>query len=272
MKRIIKKAVLFVLVICTATISIAQNNAIFKGGTADGWSSNNFVQASTSIFKGGAGDGWAAQNFVQSNKSIFAGGFGDGWASTYRPQGPLPVTLIYFTAEKLNAASSILKWQTSQEANSNYFEVQRSNDAISFLPIGKVAAAGNSVIAINYNFTDLKPLGGVNYYRLKQVDKDGKSTYTPARLVKFDVENAGAVKYFPNPTNGLVNIEITDAMRTEAKVINICNAAGVVVNQLKIDANNSSLFTIDLSHYAKGIYFIQVKTANTNSTQRIVLQ
>ena len=245
---------------------------IFKGGAGNGWDSKNYVQSNVSIFSGGKADGWDSKNYVQSSVSIFSGGIGDGWASNYRPQGPLPVTLTYFTASKLNETASILKWQTAQEINNDYFEVQRSNDAISFLPIGKILATGNSAIAIQYSFTDYDPLPGTNYYRLKQVDRDGKFILTPARLVKFDMENATQVKYYPNPTNGLVNIALADGMRTQPKVINISNTLGVVVNQLRMEAGGPSIITIDLSHYAKGTYFIQVKTSTINSTERIILQ
>jgi hypothetical protein len=248
-----------------------QTSTIFHGGNGDGWVSLNYKQANSNIFKGGNADGWDNMSFVQLNKNIFTGGIGDGWASTYRPQGTLPVTLIYFTADKLTESASLLKWQTAQEINSAYFEIQQSNDAISFLPIGKIAAAGNTATAINYSFIDYKPLPGINYYRLKQIDKDGKFIYTPSRVVKFDA-TAGVVKYFPNPTNGLVNIKITEQMRLEAKVINISNVAGIVVNQIKIPANANNMLTIDLSYFAKGIYFIQVKTSTINSTERIVLQ
>lgn len=293
MKRIIKKATLFVLVTCIATFSMAQNNAIFNGGTGDGWSSNNFVQtstgifkggsgdgwdsknyiqANTSIFKGGFGDGWDAKNFVQASKSIFSGGIGDGWASTYKPQGPLPVSFLYFTADKLNETAAIVKWKTAQETNSNYFEIEVSTDALTFIGLGKVNAAGNSSVPVEYSFTDYKPASGVNYYRLNQVDKDGKFIYTPTKLVNFDISNAGEVKYYPNPTNGLVNIKITESMNAEAKVINISNSSGAMVNQVKINANSNTQITIDLSKFAKGIYFIQVKTTSINSTQRIVLQ
>ncbi len=245
---------------------------LFKGGSGDGWDSKNYLQSNLTIFHGGQGDGWDSKNTVQANFNIFFGGGGDGWASTYRPQGPLPVTLIYFNASKNSPTSSLLSWQTSQETNSSHFDVERSNDAVAFSKIGTVGAAGNSSLAISYSFIDNNPLSGMNYYRLKQVDLDGHFIYTPARLVRFEELNAATVKYYPNPTKNILTIELSAANATEARVINIINAAGAVVNQFKIGSGAGLVMHVDLSHYAKGIYFIQLHTATLNSTERIVLE
>jgi Secretion system C-terminal sorting domain len=246
-------------------------NNIFNGGNGDGWDKTSFAQAVNNIFNGGDGDGWDKTIFSQAENNIFFGGQGDGWANTYRPMGPLPITLEYFTARKNNATSSLLNWKTSQEINTAFFDIERSNDAIGFKKIGKVNAAGNSNVGIEYSFTDNNPLQGLNYYRLKQIDIDGKFVYTPARLVLFDKLNAATVKYYPNPTNGILTIELATINSNEIRVVNICNATGAVVNQLKIAANAGSKMQIDLSKYAKGIYFVQVKTATVNSTERIIL-
>ncbi len=247
-------------------------NNIYKGGIGDGISSTTYLQTGNAIFNGGSGDGWNNTSFLQAGNNIFKGGIGDGWSSTYRPVGPLPVTLLYFNAGKLGNTAAILKWKTSQESNSSKFEIERSNDAVNFKNIGKVSAAGNSQVAINYSFTDYQPASGLNYYRLKQVDIDGYFVYTPSRLVKFDGLNAGVVKYYPNPTNGMLTIELTESIRKEAKVVNITNAAGVMVNQLKAGSLVNSVIQIDFSNYPKGVYFVQLITATTNSVQRIVLQ
>lgn len=255
----------------SASFLQASNN-IFKGGAGDGWSSTTFLQAGNGIFKGGAGDGWNRTSFLQAGNSIFKGGIGDGWSSTYRPVGPLPVTLAYFDASKLGANAAKLVWKTAQEINTAYFEIERSTDAVSFNNIGKTTAAGNSSIAIEYSFTDQHPAIGLNYYRLKQVDKDARFIYTPARLVRFDGLNTGSIKYYPNPTQGVLNIELPESIRREQKIINITNAAGIVVYQVKAGSLANNIIQINFSRYPKGFYFIQVTTATTNSVQRIALQ
>jgi hypothetical protein len=245
---------------------------IFAGGAGDGWDKVAYAQSANAIFSGGDGDGWDKANFSQPGNNIFFGGTGDGWASTYRPMGPLPVTLLYFTARKNSAISSLLEWKTSQEINTSHFDVERSNDAVVFSKIGRLNAAGNSSVAIGYSFIDNNPMAGNNYYRLKQYDLDGRFTYTPARLVRFDDINLAMVKYYPNPTKGMLNIEIADLSRNEAKVINITNAAGVVIDQLRLPASSNRLTEINMSRYPAGTYFVQLRTATINNTQRVILQ
>ena len=249
-------------------------DTLFNGGNGDGWNSKNSSPMNVdTLFNGGNSDGWFSQQTARPNVDIFfKGGDGDGWASTYRPQGPIPVNFLYFTAQKKGQTASLLNWKTSQEINSNYFNVERSTDAVNFIYIGRVAAAGNSQVPVEYYFTDNYPASGLNYYRLKQVDIDGHFTYTPSRLVRFDGSDAGLVKYFPNPTNGILNIELTASMKKEAKVVNITNTAGIVMNQFKLGINTDQFIQIDLGRYPKGVYFIQVKTETVNSTQRVVLQ
>ena len=250
---------------------IQSVNNIFGGGTGDGWDKTAFTQSVNNIFIGGSGDGWDKTGFTQAGNNIFLGGNGDGWASAYRPLGPLPVTLLYFTAKKNTVSSALLNWKTSQEINAASFEVERSVDAIFFTKIGLVHAAGNSLIPVEYFFTDNNPAKGMNYYRLKQIDVDARFVYSPARVVMFDGLNAATVKYYPNPTNGILNIEIFSINVNEATVINITNAAGIVVNQYRIASISGNKIQIDLSRYAKGTYFIQVRTPTLNSTQRVVL-
>ncbi|MCY7292405.1 MAG: hypothetical protein LH615_09510, partial [Ferruginibacter sp.] len=158
---------------------VQSSASIFKGGIGDGWDAKNYVQSSVGIFKGGIGDGWDTKNYVQSSAGIFKGGFGDGWASSYLPQGPLPVTFLYFTAQKQGNNAAVVQWRTGSETNTAYFDVERSADAVNFEFTGKVFASGNAS-GMSYSFTDYHPLKGINYYRLKQVDKNNRFVYTPA--------------------------------------------------------------------------------------------
>ncbi len=247
------------------------SNTIFLGGIGDGFNNAGNAAPSNNIFVGGIGDGFNNSGNAAPSNNIFLGGAGDGWSSVYRPQGPLPVTLLYFTARKQTATSVLVEWKTSLEINSKSFDVERSNDAVRFAKIGTVAAAGNSSTAIAYNFTDNNPVKGMNYYRLKQVDVDGKFVYSPARLVVFDGLDASTVKYYPNPTSGILTIEIYAVNSNEKAVINITNAAGIVVNQYRVASISGNKIQIDFSRYAKGTYFIQVRTPTLNSTQRVVL-
>ena len=248
------------------------SNTIFLGGFGDGWNNAANASVSNTIFGGGIGDGWNIAGNVAASNNIFLGGDGDGWSSVYRPMGSLPVSFMYFNARKHGKTAAFLSWKTAHENNSSHFDVERSTDAVNFVYIGKVFAKGNTTTESIYSFTDNAPAKGFNYYRLKQVDKDGLFIYTVARVLNFDDLDAGSVKYYPNPNNGVLNIELTGEMRTQEKWLTISNTAGIVTNQFKIQANGSNIIEVNLSKYPKGIYFIQLKTTCCNSTQRIVLQ
>jgi hypothetical protein len=255
-----------------ASASFAQpTNNIYGGGIGDGWSVDTFAQPIYSIFGGGDGDGWSITNFAQPTYSIFTGGQGDGWANTYRPLGPLPIYLLSFNAKKQTSTSALIIWQTGFEINNAYFDVEASADAINFKKIGRVLSQGNSSTIVNYNFTDNNPVKGINYYRLKQVDVNGTTTYTEVKTVVFADIDPKTVLYYPNPTNGILTIEMAAVNANEVKLINIFNASGLLVQQLKIAAG-LPIFKIDISKYSKGTYFIQLQTTTLNSTQRIIKQ
>ena len=133
-----------------------------------------------------------------------AGGCGNDFAIddinfSQCPAGDVaPVTLTSFSARHKGNGVSI-DWSTSQELNNNYFQVERSADgSTNWSVIATVNGAGNSQVVTNYNAFDASPLSGVNYYRLKQVDNDGKYTYSNTVAVKMDFQKT-AISVLANP-------------------------------------------------------------------------
>lgn len=130
--------------------------------------------------------------------------FGD---ETYRDFSPvltncafgiLPVELVSFTGEVLGDAS-LLRWQTASEKDNSHFEVERSTDGLtSWEKIGQVSGAGDSQRLLSYEFVDVSPFNGVNYYRLVQVDFDGASEESPVVAVTHEGLQS-SLSVFPNP-------------------------------------------------------------------------
>ncbi len=102
---------------------------------------------------------------------------------------PLPIDLLNFSAKLLNGEIE-LGWATAAEINNDYFTIERSNDGNKWEVIGYVQGAGNSNHVIHYDYTDQNPLEGVNYYRLKQTDFDGKYEYFSPVAVHFTNNDA----------------------------------------------------------------------------------
>ncbi|MBL7782925.1 MAG: T9SS type A sorting domain-containing protein [Saprospiraceae bacterium] len=99
-----------------------------------------------------------------------------------------------------------LRWATANEHNTARFDIERSADGASFEKIGAVAAKGNSSTLADYYFQDKHPISGINYYRLRQVDLDGRANYSQAVQVKWEASITGV---YPNPTTGAVQISST---------------------------------------------------------------
>jgi len=113
---------------------------------------------------------------------------------------PLPVQLVAFTAHAVGPATVALAWQTASEATSAYFEVERSADGVHFAAVGRVAAAGTSTTARAYTYTDAAAPASALYYRLHQVDQNGRATYSPVRPARLAATSG--LTLAPNPTQG----------------------------------------------------------------------
>lgn len=94
-----------------------------------------------------------------------------------------PVKLVFFNAQVFNS-QVLCTWQTANESNNKHFCIEKSVDALHWDSIGSVGGSINSTLATFYEFLDPSPLERLQYYRLKQVDRDGSFTYYPFRAVR----------------------------------------------------------------------------------------
>lgn len=163
---------------------------------------------------------------------------------------PLPVTLISFSAVK-KELTSFLIWATSMEMNSDRFEIERSTDAGSWNKIGQVMAAFESNIKNSYYFTDENPESGLNYYRLKMIDRDGTFAYSHIKSVHFP-EFTWA-KLFPNPVNDVLNVILYNK---RVRKIRLIDSFGRVVYDEKVSSNT---LKIEMKSYVHGVYFIHLE-------------
>ncbi|MCC7317020.1 MAG: T9SS type A sorting domain-containing protein [Bacteroidales bacterium] len=287
------KQIILLLMVLGSLVVQAQNNAIFNGGVADGWhknayqqSANNiytggngdgwhfhaFAQSGNALFNGGNGDGWHFNAFAQTGNSIFGGGQGDGWASVYRPQGSLPVTWISFTARK-QGATSVLQWQTAAEQNSAYFDIERSSTSDDFQRIGAMSASGNSNSTATYNYVDATPQKNANFYRIKQVDKDGKFTYTPVRLVNFDESNNGTLLAYPVPATTKLFVSVPAEFVGHMIMLSVLSSEGRLVKQQQVNMlGGGQLLQLDVSSLPFGVYHVKVATPKKQASTMFVKQ
>jgi hypothetical protein len=180
----------------------------------------------------------------------------------------LPVRYLEFNAVKFAELTSSLDWVTAEEINNDYFEVQRSNDITgSFTTIGKVDAVEHPKSVNPYQFYDYAARPGVNYYRLKQFDRDGQFAYSPIRTVLFSTTSF-SVKAWPNPVNDLLNVFISGA--GEAGRLELIDVAGRhVVSQEFTDGDSSHEIAVD--RVAPGVYTLVVLTGAERHVEKIII-
>jgi hypothetical protein len=167
-------------------------------------------------------------------------------------QGALPVRLISFTAQKQNS-KVLLQWTTTNEINNSHFEVQRSGDGITYSTIGRVHALATPTDIKQYSFTDAQPQKGNNYYRLKQVDSDGRFEYSPIRKLIFD-DKAQLLTVYPNPVSDELVIDFnTGSGITEVLVY---DATGKLLQQRGFSSGLP--MRVPVRNLVSGLYYLRV--------------
>ncbi len=185
--------------------------------------------------------------------TLGCGAFKDlGWSVAGACLSVLPVELSTFTAQN-KGRSNILKWQTVSEINNSHFEIQHSSDAQKFENIGEVKGVGSSNSLQNYSFSDDNPLEGVNYYRLRQVDIDGKATLSNVVSVLYGkIKNNFSVQ--SNVAQSEIFISTPEAKTTDTP-FEIVDVLGRSV-QSSVFKNNQTAMKINIESIATGQYFI----------------
>ncbi len=177
--------------------------------------------------------------------------------------GPAPVTLTQFNGKYVNGVA-ILDWQTSQEMNSDRFEVYRSTDGQQFSYIGSVKSAGYSNVVKNYTYTD-NQTGNSQYvyYRLKQVDADGKFVYT--NVVKVATGSKASMDVFPNPFSSYFTASFTANKTADATMI-VRNSIGqpVMKRIIKAVKGSNSINITNLPSMTPGIYYVTITNDDIN--------
>ncbi len=178
----------------------------------------------------------------------------------------LPVTWLYVNGQLQNG-NAIIKWATASESNTQKFEIEHSGNGISFSKIGNVTAAGNSSITQHYQFLHNSPAVGKNYYRIKQIDLDGRFSYSSIILLQ-NKDSKTNIIIAPNP---VVNEATLFFNETGNKTLQLLTTGGQIVYTEKINGTNNS-HTINMSKLASGIYVLRLQTENGIKTYKIIKQ
>ncbi len=168
---------------------------------------------------------------------------------------PLPVTFKGIVARKENGTVRV-KWDVAEEVNVRGYEVERSTNGIQFSKIGWVDAGKGNV----YGFTDLQTQPGTNYYRVRNIDFDGKFKYSG--IVKVTNNKVGSLRVYPIPTSSTLNVQ-----HDKAKAGSTITLTTVDGKQIKVvsPVANSFQTVVDVSQYKAGMYFIKFNDGEGNT-------
>lgn len=164
----------------------------------------------------------------------------------------LPVNWLSFTGTP-QGKTVLLNWVTASENNNDHYEIERSANGGQYTTIGEVAAAANPAIRNEYQFTDINPLSGLAYYRLKQVDKDGRIRYSTVIAVNYTGNSGFELRIMPG--SGLVGLIVPSGITGQAELM-IYDALG---RQLQRQTVVAGLQTIQVkSGSVNNVYLIKV--------------
>ena len=232
----------------TMTLDNQSTVKVATGGQINAWGADR----TTEIIVLGA-----VRKFDQTNAARFDGYGIANSASGIAPYGfstnsSLPVTFSSFYATK-NSSDVLMSWSTAQEFNNNNFEIQRSTDGSNWTVIALVMGMGTSTTTTQYSYTDKNMTAATVYYRIRQVDIDGKFEYSDVKTIRSNQAAAVAKIY---AANNMVNVEFNAA--TEGTVtVRMLNTNGQLVAEQHFQ---QAQYRISMNNYGKGagLYVIQV--------------
>lgn len=176
----------------------------------------------------------------------------------------VPLELTGFSVQKTGSSVQI-NWSTAQEQNSKEFVVERSTDQSNWSRVASVAANGSSHSTANYSATDQNPAQGVNYYRLKMVDIDGRYVNSDVKSVTFS--SSFSVSISPNPASSFINVTLNGNNNASRIIVSDLNGR-VLYNQ----TTTAPKLQINSSSFAKGMYIIKVINGTEVDISKVIVQ
>lgn len=178
---------------------------------------------------------------------------------------PLPVDLVAFTASWIKPGEMAkLEWSTASEQDNSHFEIERSYNGLDFEMIGTVAGNGNSISMNNYVFEDAKvECSGTVYYRLRQVDYNGDSEYSPTK--SLDCERGTMdfqIEAYPNPNNGAFTVNVP-----ENGMITLFSIDGKRAEQFTVQKGLNQIHT-----HRNGVFTLHFSSDNFHDQLKLIVE
>ena len=241
------------------TYSYSTNNNVYTSSLSDFTGTGDLGYTYTTVggfsFSGGGGN----FQFKIATKAAVAITI----TYYYCTASTVPVKLISFTANNAENNSVKLNWILSEQVNVDHYEIEQSMNGTSFNSVGRVAA-GN---VLNYTFNYPDAAQGLNYFRLKTADKDGKISYSDIVKVNVPVANT-SVNIYPNPATSYVKVSLGNMAKNSPVTIKVVALDGRVVKEQKVNTLSTSV-TLNTNNLPAGKYFIKLESGSQVITKSI---
>ena len=225
------------------------------------------------------GTTWEDKGNAGTSGSVASGSIAATGISTFSPftfgtvdnvQNPLPIELLSFDVKK-EEHSVRIDWATASETNNDYFIIERTDDFNNIELVQTVKGAGNSNQELHYYIYDNQPLIGTSYYRLIQVDFDGKKEVFEWKSVSFEPDNVPTLSVYPNPSSGRdLNISLFHMKgKADLRIMDI--SGRIVFSESLVLQETNTIIPVNLDLTA-GVYFVQVRNSENTLSQRIVVK
>lgn len=186
-------------------------------------------------------------------------------------ENPLPVELISFDALKIDQEVEIT-WATASERENSYFTIEKTIDGLNFKTLDTIQGTGNTNQYTAYNLIDTNPYDGLSYYRLKQIDIDGKYTFSELRSVYFG--ESKKLSLYPNPGTG-EKLFLVRSKAWEASTVNVYDFGGKLMYTKDYIPSYSNENTMQLdfeSPLPSGVFTVQVSNSTEIEQVRFIVR
>lgn len=181
----------------------------------------------------------------------------------------LPVKLSSVRAYSKNKGIQV-DWITQFENNMDRYEVERSANGQQFIKVGLVQSKGNSNVVVNYGWFDANPLNGINYYRIKSVEKTGQTSYS--QIVKVNITTgAQEIIFYPNPVIGnTIQLQLNNVSQG-SYALTLTNMVGQqIFKKLVIHNGGTAIQSIEINNLPAGLYQLNLSGGSIKFTKQVI--
>lgn len=253
--------------------TIDSNATVTINGDLDVGGSSVFTVNGTLNLNGDAATAGSGTVCGQGTANITGTASGSGWCFS---NDVLPIKLISFDAELTETQNVKLSWATSAEVNNDVFILERSENGMSFFEIAQEPGNGNSQDRIDYSYVDAFPGNGLFYYRLSQIDFDGRSETFELVAIEIGENETGecVLTVIPNPCVPNCRAVLSDCSDPTIETY-ILDANGTLIRKLIPVRTEDKGYSYDISKnnfLMPGVYVVNSRSARLNTSKKIIVR